>query len=63
MLPLPLQPGTPEPFAPSKQLHAYRDLILQNPPRTVTLHSLGKLLLVVPLFMLWIFYLHLLSIE
>jgi hypothetical protein len=62
MLPLPSQPGTPEPFAPSKQLLAYRNLKLQDPPRNVTLNSVGKLLLVVPLFMIWIFYLNLVAV-
>jgi len=62
MLPLPDQPGTPESFAPSKQLLAYRNLKLQDPPRKVTLNSVGKLLLVVPLFMIWVFYLNLVAV-
>lgn len=62
MLPVPTEPGAPEPFRPSKQFHAYRDLQLQDPPRYVTLSPAAKLALIVPLFLLWIFYLNLVAV-
>lgn len=44
MLLLPSQPGTTEPFAPSKNLQGYRELKLPGPPRRVRLGAMGMLL-------------------
>jgi len=59
MLPLPTEPGPAKPFRPGQRLNAYRNLILQDPPRNVTLNPIAKLALLVPLFLLWIFCLNL----
>jgi len=62
MLPLPTEPGAPDSFRPSQQRNLYRDLTLQDPPRNVTLSPVAKLALILPLFLLWIFYLNLVAV-
>jgi len=59
MLPLPNEPGATKPFPPGQRLNAYRNLLLQDPPRNVTLNPIAKLTLVLPLLLLCIFYLNL----
>ena len=62
MLPLPTEPGAPKSFRPGQRLNAYRNLILQDPPRDMTLSPFAKLALIVPLFLLWIFYRNLVAV-
>ena len=62
MLPLPTEPGAPQSFRPGQRLNAYRNLILQDPPRDMTLSPFAKLALIVPLFLLWIFYRNLVAV-
>jgi hypothetical protein len=62
MLPLSTSPGVPEPFRPSQQRNAYRDLTLQAPPRNITLNPIAKLALILPLFLLWLFYINLVAV-
>jgi hypothetical protein len=62
MLSLPERPDAPEPFRPSQQRNAYRDLTLQDPPRSVTPSPIASLALLVPLLLLWVFYLTLVGI-
>jgi len=62
MLPLPAEPGPSEPFRPSRRLNAYRNFILQDPPRSVMLSPFAKLALLIPVFLLWIFWLNLIVV-
>jgi len=62
MLPLPTDPGAPEPFRPSQQLNAYRNLILQECPRMTSLSPIAKLALTLPLLLLWLFDVTLLNV-
>jgi hypothetical protein len=62
MLPLPTEPGAPQSFRPGQRLNAYRNLILQDPPRDMTLSPFAKLALLIPLFLLWSFYLNLVAV-
>jgi len=62
MLPRPTEPGAPDSFRPSQQRNLYRALTLPDPPRNVTLSPVAKLALILPLFLLWIFYLNLVSV-
>jgi hypothetical protein len=62
MLPLPSQSDSPEPFRPSQQARSYRDLKLQDPPRTVTLSPVARPFLALPLLLLWFFYLNLVAV-
>ncbi|HTP69261.1 MAG TPA: hypothetical protein VMJ35_10195 [Dongiaceae bacterium] len=59
MLPLPTDPVAAKPIPPGQRLNTYRNLILQDPPRNVTLNPIAKLVIIVPLFLLWVFYLNL----
>jgi len=59
MASLPNGHGAAKPFRPGQRLNAYRNLMLQDPPRTVTLNPVAKLALILPLFLLWIFCLNL----
>jgi len=59
MVSRPTDPGAAKSLRPGQRLNAYRDVMLQDPPRKVTLNRVAKLALIVPLFLLWIFYLNL----
>ena len=59
MATLPTGPGAAKAFRPGQRLNAYRNLMLQDPPRKVALNPMAKLALILPLFLLWIFYLNL----